>query len=119
MMGMYRRSQPYDCSGGSADVLSVAHSSGPRPSMCGTVATGSRSSSSLGISAATSSARSAFDIAHATQPNSTNSTAPTATKAAAPGSAVNWNTNQPTTTVDGIVTVQATTISATTLRLTP
>src|SRR6478609_8053205 len=116
MMGMYGRATSRTTVLGIADVLRVAHISGPCPSMRGTTATGSRSSSALGISAATSSARSAFDIAHATQPNSTNSTAPTATKAAAPGSAVNWNIIQPMTTVDGFVMVQATTISAATVR---
>src|SRR6478752_165897 len=79
-------------------------------------ATGSRNSATLGISAATSDARNALDIAHAIQPNSTNSTA---TKADGPGSSVSSNITQPITTVDGMVTTQATTISPTTLRLTP
>ena len=52
--------------------------------------------------------RSAFDIAQAIQPKRTNSTAPTAMKAAAPGNAVSWNIAQPMTTVDGMVITQAT-----------
>src|SRR6478735_3452966 len=87
--------------------------------MRGIAGTGSRNSATVGISAATSEARRALDIAHAIQPNRTNSTAVTATNADAPGSFVSSNITQPITTVEGMVTTQATTISPTTLRLTP
>ena len=80
---------------------------------------GSRSSSSVGISAATSEACNARAMAQAIQPPSTNRTEPTAIQAAAPGSWVSRYISQPMMTVEGMVTTQAATIPITTRRLTP
>jgi hypothetical protein len=87
--------------------------------MRGTADTGSRSSSSVGISAATSEACIARAMAQAIHPTSTNRTDPTEIQAAAPGSWVSWYITHPTTIVDGMVMTQEANIFSTTRRLTP
>ena len=89
--------------GGREDAMirDAFYSTGVWPSMWGIADTGLWSSSSVGISAATSEACNARAMAQAIQPPSTNRTEPTAIQAAAPGRLVSWYISQPMMTVEG------------------